>query len=81
LKERAERGKVKEDRFDEHEAIFLNTAQTWIRLVETCWRKFLILGQDQVLATNNGAQRLRAATFKVGGQMGGRFARSLLVNY
>jgi hypothetical protein len=52
LKERAERGKVNEDRFDEHEAIFFNTAQTSIRLVETCWRKFLILGQDQVLATN-----------------------------
>jgi hypothetical protein len=52
LKERAARGKAREDRFDQHEPILFNMAQTWIRLVETCWRKFLILGQDQVLATN-----------------------------
>jgi hypothetical protein len=52
LKERTERSKAKEDRFDEHEAIFFDMAQTWIRLVETCWRKLLILGHDQVLATN-----------------------------
>ena len=52
LKERAERGKVNEDRFDEYEATFFNMPQTWIRLLETCGRKFLILGQDEVLATN-----------------------------
>ena len=52
MKERAERGKAKEDGFDEHEAIFLHGANVDFELVETCSRKFLILGQDQVLATN-----------------------------
>ena len=40
LKERAERSEAKENRFDEHEPIFFNMAPAWIRLVETCWRKF-----------------------------------------
>jgi hypothetical protein len=63
LKERAERGKAREDRFDQHEPILFNMAQTWIRLFETCWRKFLILGQDQVLATNS-ARRTRFSAAK-----------------
>jgi hypothetical protein len=65
LNERAERGKAREDRFDDHEPILFNMAQTWTRLVETCWRKSLILGQDQVLATNVLAGR-RAALEECG---------------
>jgi hypothetical protein len=51
--EHAERGKAGEDRFDEHKPILITMLSRRLGWARTFHRKVLILGQDQVLATNN----------------------------
>ena len=56
---------VREDRFDKHEATFLiNVASRGFGWAEKCPGKFLILGQDQVLPTNNEQHFIYWSSFR-----------------